>query len=113
LEQEQLLVDHLVPHTFFHVHSTGYDHYRHILEIAGLAGIQLTVEANGPSLGDLVPVMEEILGQTRLIVFVDAYFEELVEVVRKLPRNGLYVMVSDKFIDSDVAFKELVRSSWG
>ncbi|MGA2528756.1 MAG: hypothetical protein ABSG36_06275 [Acidimicrobiales bacterium] len=113
LEQEQLLVDHLGPHTFFHVHSTGYDHYRHILEIAGLAGIQLTVEANGPSLGDLVPVMEEILGQTRLIVFVDAYFEELVEVVRKLPRNGLYVMVSDKFIDSDVAFKELVRSSWG
>ncbi len=112
LEHEARLVEHLGPYTFFHVHSTGYAHYRHLLGIEGLAGIQLTVEANGPSLRALAPVMREILGQMRLIVFVDAYFEELAEVARELPRDGLYVMVSDKFISSDADYAQFVRRAW-
>ena len=77
LVHEARLVEHIGPYTFFHLHSTGYAHYRHVLEIPGLAGVELTVETNGPSLRDLAPVMQEILQRTRLILFVDAYFEEL------------------------------------
>jgi hypothetical protein len=112
LDHEVRLVEHLGPYTFFHVHSTGYAHYRHILEIPGLAGIQLTVEANGPSLHSLIPVMQEILQRTRLIVFVDAYFDELTEVAGQLPRDGLYVMVSDKFVESEEAYRELLARAW-
>jgi hypothetical protein len=112
LEHEVRLVEHLGPYTFFHVHSTGYAHYRHILEIPGLAGVQLTVEANGPSLRSLVPVMQEILERTRLILFVDAYFDELSDVAGQLPRDGLYVMVSDKFVESEAAFRELLARAW-
>lgn len=113
LEHEIRLVEHLGPCTFFHLHSTGYDHYRHILEIPGLAGIQVTVEANGPSLRSLVPVLKEILERLRLIVFVDAYFEELAEVAGQLPRDGLYIIVSDKFVGSDEEYRELLASAWG
>ena len=112
LELEMRLVEHLGPYTFFHVHSTGYAHYRHILQIPGLGGIQLTVEVNGPSLRSLVPVMREILGHTRLILFVDAYFDELCDVATQLPRDGLYVMVSDKFVESEGAFRELLVRAW-
>jgi hypothetical protein len=112
LEDEIRLVDHLGPHTFFHVHSTGYAHYPHLLEIPGLAGIQLTVEANGPSLVSLLPVMQEIQRRMRLIVFVDAYFEELSEACKQLAPDGLYIMVSDKFLDSDEEYREFVARTW-
>lgn len=106
------LVEHLGQYTFFHIHSTGYAHYKHVLQIQGLAGIQLTVESNGPSLRSLRPVMHQILESTRLIIFVDGYFDELAEVARQLPRDGLYVMVSDKFVDSDDAYRGLLASAW-
>jgi len=112
LEHEARLVEHLGPYTFFHIHSTGYAHYRHLLEIPGLAGVQLMVEANGPSLTSLIPVMQEILERTRLIVTVDSHFDELVEAAGQLPRDGLYITVSDKFIESEGAYRELLARAW-
>jgi thymidylate kinase len=56
--------------------------------------------------------MHQILESTRLMIFVDAYFDELAEVARQLPRDGLYVMVSDKFVDSDEAYRGLLASAW-
>jgi hypothetical protein len=56
--------------------------------------------------------MQEILQRTRLIVFVDAYFDELTEVAGQLPRDGLYVMVSDKFVESEEAYRELLARAW-
>ncbi len=112
LVHEARLVEHIGPYTFFHLHSTGYAHYRHVLEIPGLAGVELTVETNGPSLRDLAPVMQEILQRTRLILFVDAHFEELSEVARQLPRDGLYVMVSDKFVKSEEDYRSLLARAW-
>jgi hypothetical protein len=112
LEHEARLVAHLSPYAFFHLHSTGYAHYPHLLRIPGLAGIQLTVEANGPSLHALMPVMQEILERTRLILFVDAYFDELGSVARKISRDDLYVMVSDKFVDNAEAYRDLLARAW-
>ena len=112
LEHEVRLVEHLGPFTFFHVHSTGYAHYQQLLRIPGLAGIQLSIEANGPSLRSLVPVMQEILESTRLILTVDSHFDELIDVGRQLPRDGLYVVVSDKFVGNEEAFRELLQRAW-
>ena len=112
LEHEVRLVEHLGPFTFFHLHSTGYAHYQHVLEIPGLGGVQLSIEANGPSLSSLVPVMQEILERTRLILTVDSHFEELVDVGRRLPRDGLYIVVSDKFVSEEEAFRELLARAW-
>ncbi len=112
LEHEARLVEHLGPYTLFHVHSTGYAHYRHLLEIPGLAGVQLTVEANGPSLRALLPAMREIMERKRLVLFVDAYFEDLVEVAGQLPKDGLYVVVSDKFVESEEAYRDLLSRAW-
>jgi hypothetical protein len=112
LEHEIRLVEHVGTCVFFHVHSTGYAHYRHLLEIPLLAGIQLTVEANGPSLLELAPTLREILERSRLILFLDAYADQLPELARQLPRDGLYVMVSDKFVEGEEGYRELVARWW-
>lgn len=106
------IVEHLGPCVFFHLHSTGYRHYRHVLDIPRLAGLQMTVEANGPQLSDLIPVLREILERTRLILFVDSHFDQLQAATRQLPAEGLYLIVSDKFVSTDGDFKELLAANW-
>ena len=66
-----------------------------VLAIRGLAGLQVTVEANGPPLPDLVPVLREVLEKSRLILFVDHGFDHLAAVLRQLPVAGLYLLLRD------------------
>jgi hypothetical protein len=106
------IVERLGPYTLFHLHSTGYQHYRHLLEIPGLAGLELTVEANGPSLLELAPVLREILEQMRLVVFVDAHFAELAAVLRQIPHEGLYLIVSDRFLPTDEDYQSFVTANF-
>ena len=46
LEHDAKIVDRLGAYTLFHLHSSGYQHYRHILGIPVLAVMQITIEAN-------------------------------------------------------------------
>jgi hypothetical protein len=112
MEEDARLVERLGPYTLFHLHATGYGHYRHVLDLPGLAGLELTLEAAGPPLRELVPMLREVLERTRLILFVDAHFGDLREALRQLPADGLYLMVSDKFVSSDEEFRELCTSVW-
>ncbi|MCC7175965.1 MAG: hypothetical protein IT159_12280 [Bryobacterales bacterium] len=102
------LVERLGRYVLFHLHSTGYRHYRHVLDVPGLAGLEITVEANGPPLRDMAPALGEILNRSRLILSVDGYFEQLPEVLRRLPRDGLYLIVSGEFVRSETEFKNLL-----
>jgi hypothetical protein len=106
------IVDRLGPWVLFHLHSTGYKHYRHVLEIPGLAGLQVTVETNGPPLLELAPTLREILERSRLILFMDSYFEQLSATLKALPREGLYLIVSDKFISTEEGFREFLAATW-
>ncbi len=106
------IVERLGPCTIFHMHTTGYQHYRHVLQIPGLDGLQFTVEANGPRLLDLAPVFREVLEQNRLIVFVDAQFEDLPAVLRQIPHEGLYLMVSDRFIPDETSYQAFLAENW-
>lgn len=99
------VVEHLGAHVLFHLHSTGFGHYKDVLRIPGLAGLQITIEANGPALVDMLPVLREILEQSRLILFVDHYFEQLTKALQKLPKEGLYLLLSNKFIHNEEEFK--------
>lgn len=106
----QKIVDHLGSCVFFHLHSTGYAHFRDILKIEGLAGLELTIEQNGPSLRDILPDLKEILERSRLILYVEAYVEELVEVIRQLPKAGLYLQVPTTHVQSESDFQNLMKS---
>ena len=106
------LVRRLAGYTLFHLHSTGYRHYRHVLEIPGIAGLQLTVEANGPTLAELVPALRAILEQCRLILQIDGHFPELPAALRALPREGLYLLLSDKFIPDEEAYRNFVNENF-
>ena len=97
---------------FFHVHSTGFQHYRHVLDIPGLAGMEFTIEANGPPFLDLVPVLREILERGRLILCVDSQFDALPEAPRQLPHEGLYLILSDRFIRSEAEFRQFLAAQW-
>ena len=65
-----------------------------VLDIPRIAGLQMTVEANGPQLSDLISVLREILERTRLILFVDSHFDQL------------------QATTSDGDFKELLAANW-
>jgi hypothetical protein len=100
------------PYTLFHLHSTGMRHWRHVLELPGLAGLEITVEANGPALRDMVPMLREILERGRLMLFVDEHFAELPEVLAHIPHDGLYLIISDKFIAGDAEYNTWVAANW-
>lgn len=106
------IIKYLGDCVLFHVHSTGYRHYKDVLDIEGIAGLQLTVEANGPTLLDMLADLRYILGKSRLILFVDHYFEQLPAVLRKLPKEGLYLIISDKFVSSENDFREFMQTNW-
>ena len=106
------VVERLGAHIFFHVHSTGYGFYRDVLSIPGLAGIEMTVEENGPRLIDMVDDLKDMLERSRLILFVYHFFEDLPEVLRQIPHDGLYLVISDKFIRSEKEFRDFVRDNW-
>jgi hypothetical protein len=112
LEHNVELVRHLGSHVLFHLHSTGYRHWRDVLRIPGLAGLQMTVEANGPSLAELLPVLREVLEQSRLILYVEHGFEHLPWVLRRLPREGLYLLMPDRFIACDDQFRAFIGQIW-
>ena len=106
------IVQKLGPCTLFHLHTTGYQHYRHVLQIPGLDGLQFTVEANGPRLLDLAPVFREVLEQSRVIVFVDAQFEDVPALLRQIPHEGLYLVISDSFIPDEEAYQAFLAENW-
>jgi hypothetical protein len=106
------IVEHLGPYVFFHLHSTGYKHYPYPLEIQGLAGLEITIEANGPSLFEMLPVLREILERSRLILFVDSFFEQLPIILKQLPMEGLYLIISDKFILTELQFQQFLDTNW-
>lgn len=69
------------------------------------------MESIGPSLLDLVPVFREILEMSRLILEVCAGFEQLPEALRKLPSEGLFLAIPDKFTGDD-EFRPFTQANW-
>ena len=105
------IVKHMGPYVLFHLHSTGYKHYTHVLNIPGIAGVEMTLETIGPTLQDLVPVFREILGRSRLILQVCTGFEHLPEALRRLPREGLFLVIPCKYIPTDEAFRDFISAN--
>jgi len=105
-------VKHLGPYVLFHLHSTGYRHYRDVLSIPGIAGLEIYVEQGGPTLFDLLPALKETLERSRLILHVDYGFEQLPEILRKLPREGFFLAISNVRIRSDAEFRSFVAAQW-
>jgi hypothetical protein len=82
------------------------------LEIPGIAGLELTVEANGPSLAELVPALRAILERSRLILQVEGHFQELPAALRALPKEGLYLLLSDRFIPDEKAYRDFLENNF-
>ncbi|MBN1294011.1 MAG: hypothetical protein JXB48_19400 [Candidatus Latescibacteria bacterium] len=106
------IVNHLGLYVLFHLHSTGYGHYRDVLEIPGLAGLEMTIEENGPPLHEMVPFLRETLERSRLILFVHHYFEDVPHVLKQIPHEGLFLIISDKFIKSENEFRAFKEKNW-
>ncbi len=105
-------VRHLGACVVFHLHSTGLQHLSHVLRIPGLAGVQMTIEANGPQLADLLPVFRDILAQSRLLLFLDHRFEEVSALLPHLPREGLYLAIPSRCLKTETEFLEFTRTHW-
>ena len=113
MELNAEVVRRLGAHVLFHLHATGYKHYQDVLNVPGLAGLQIVMETGGPTLLDMLPVFREILERSRLILQVGDMVEHLPEVLRKLPREGLFLTISSRQIRSDQEFRQFVSDNWG
>jgi hypothetical protein len=82
------------------------------MNLPGIAGLQMSMESIGPTLLDMIPVFQQILGKTRLMLQVCSGFEYLPEALRKLPHDGLYVIIPSRYIPTDAAFRELIRANF-
>ena len=106
------VVREIGPHVLFHLHSTGCRHWRHVLEVEGLAGLELTLESKGPTAADLLPLMRETLERSRLILFADHGWEQLGPLLRKLPREGLFLVIPDRYVRSDEEYRQFIAAHW-
>lgn len=106
------LVRHLGKYVMFHLHSTGCQHYKHVLDIPGIAGLEISLESIGPTALNLVPVFKEVLERSRLILHVVAGFEQLPEVLSQLPKEGLFLAIPDKYIRNDREFRDFTSAIW-
>jgi hypothetical protein len=104
------VVRHLGEYVMFHLHSTGYQHYKHVLNIPGIAGLEMVLESIGPTSLDLVPVFREILEKSRLMLHVGTGFEQLPQVLTKLPKEGLFLAIPDKYIRNDQEFHDFTTA---
>jgi hypothetical protein len=111
MEHNAAVVKHLGPYVLFHLHTTGYKHYKDVLDIPGIAGLQFATETIGPTLLDLVPVFREVLEKSRLVLQVDCGFGQLPEVLRKLPREGFFLTIANHHFRSDEEFKRFVSAN--
>ncbi len=96
----------------FHLHSTGCQHYKHVLNIPGIAGLEMVLETTGPTALDLLPVFREILEKSRLMLHVWSGFEQLPQVLSKLPKEGLFLAISDRFVRNDKQYRDFTRANW-
>ncbi len=112
LEHNAQVVEKLGRHVLFHLHSIACQHYRHVLSIPGLAGLEITVESKGPSLLELVPLFRQVLERSRLILLVDHGFEQLPEALCRLPAEGLYLIIPQDVLSSDGQFRQFVAGNW-
>jgi hypothetical protein len=85
-----------------------------VLTIPGIARVEMSMENIGLSLQELALVLREIPEKSCLILKVraDTGFEYLPEVLRRLPREGLFLDISDKYIPTDEAYHEFVSTNW-
>lgn len=112
MQNNAATVNHLGKYVLFHLHTTGYKHYKHVLSIPGVAGLEMVLESIGPTALDLVPVFREILEKSRLILHVGSGFEYLQQVLSKLPTEGLFLAIPDKYIRNDQEFHEFTTTIW-
>lgn len=112
-EHNAEVVRHLGCCVLFHMHSVGCQHYRDVLALPGLAGIQMTMDPNGPKLADMLPVLRDIMEHSRLILWAKQGCQGLPEVLGHLPKDGLYVIVPDADIGSDASYRELLKACYG
>lgn len=111
-EHDQRMVAALGPGVFFHLHSTGMAHWPDVLEIDGLAGLELSVERIGPPLADLTPMIRAVLERSRLILFVEHHIYQLPQLLRDVPHEGLFVIVPDTHLPTEEAFQRFLADSF-
>jgi hypothetical protein len=109
-EHDQRIVAAFGPGVFYHLHATGMAHWRDVLCIDGLAGLELSIESIGPSLHDLTPMIRETLERSRLILFVEHHFDQLPDLLRRVPHEGLFLIIPDTHLPTEADYQHFITT---
>lgn len=96
---------------FIHLHSSSRHILDDVLSIKSLAAVQLSADVGGPGPLELLVDFEKVLARTRLIIQVDgkeSSSDEIIQLCRRLPPDGLYILVRADSLEEGNAFLEEV-----
>ncbi len=85
-----------VDYAMFHTHSAGLPAMIDaLIDAPELECVECTVDANGPSLDELIPLWKRMLEADKsLLVCLEEFSDHVNRVVRELPAEGLAISVS-------------------
>ncbi len=101
---------------FIHLHSSSRHVLDDILGIHPLAAVQLSADVGGPGPLDLFDDFKKVLAKTSLIVQVDGKESspaEIIQLCRRLPLEGLYILVRADSLEEGNAFLDEVFGMLG
>jgi hypothetical protein len=101
---------------FIHLHSSSRHVLDDILGINPLAAVQLSADVGGPGPLELLEDFEKVLARTRLIIQADGNESspaEIVQLCRRLPPEGFYILVRADSLEEGNAFLEEVFGTLG
>ncbi len=91
-----------IDYCIMHMHSS----YLHILDlllpIEKLRAVQISIDPNGPSLDELLPLFNKILSSKALIVGGQVSFEDINTIVAELPSEGLCILSTNPALYTDI-----------
>ena len=94
-----------------HTHSTYIESYPldRLIAVDQLKAVQLAVDANGPSIEELLPKFRHVLERCAMIINGELTGEDIRYLIKKLPHEGLFILCNRETVAEgravlDIAF---------
>jgi hypothetical protein len=98
------------PYMVIHTHSAALRTIKPLAEIKELSAIQLNIDPKGPSVSDIIAVLDDVIKQKPVILFKPFKRPEVEELLEKLPAEGLCIVAR---YESEPAAVEFIKSVMG
>lgn len=81
------------PYTLFHLHPASFFVIDYLLEMDGLGIVEINKDFGGPSVAEMIPVLQKVQKKKNLVIWGDFTKEEFSLIKNSVDPEGLYIIV--------------------